>query len=100
MTADGTVMSRLRSPALITTSAVITLVMLAMGRSVFRSRLHRIRPVAALAIAASLACTPLGPAVTVAVRAGLATDAGAVAASATKAARSAVPARPVTRIAS
>ena len=43
---------RFSSPALITTRAVITLVMLAIGRSVFRPRLHSSRPVAATSIAA------------------------------------------------
>src|ERR1700691_1787255 len=54
------VIVRLRSPALMTTSAVITLVMLPIGRSVFASRLHRTVPVDASARAAALACTPLG----------------------------------------
>src|ERR1700683_4885479 len=54
------VIVRVRSPALITTSAVITLVMLPIGRSVFSSRLHRTVPVDPSAIAAALACTPLG----------------------------------------
>src|SRR4029077_15088988 len=61
ITADGTVIRRLRWPALITTSAVITLVMLAIGTSVFRSRLHSTWPLDATAIAAALACTPAGP---------------------------------------
>ena len=38
ITADGMVIVRFRLPALITTRAVITLVMLVIGRSVFRSR--------------------------------------------------------------
>src|ERR1700722_18381834 len=54
------VIVRFRFPALITTSAVITLVMLPIGRSVFSSRLHRTVPVDPSAIAAALACTPLG----------------------------------------
>src|ERR1700691_5061458 len=54
------VIVRLRSPALMTTSAVITLVMLPIGRSVFASRLHRTVPVDVSAMAAALACTPLG----------------------------------------
>src|SRR5580704_11863475 len=54
------VIVRFRFPALITTSAVITLVMLPIGRSVFNSRLHRTVPVDPSAIAAALACTPLG----------------------------------------
>src|SRR5271166_4322595 len=55
------VIFRFRSPALITTKAVITLVMLAIGRSVFRPRLHSSLPVAAFSTAADLAPTPLGP---------------------------------------
>src|ERR1700683_5005879 len=54
------VIVRLRSPALMTTSAVIALVMLPIGRSVFSSRLHRTVPVDASAMAAAVACTPLG----------------------------------------
>src|SRR5215470_9161498 len=41
--------------------AVITLVMLAMGSSVFRPRLHRTEPSDASAMAAAWAWTPLGP---------------------------------------
>src|ERR1700689_477422 len=54
------VIVRVRSPALMTTTAVITLVMLPIGRSVFSSRLHRTVPVDVSAMAAALACTPLG----------------------------------------
>ena len=61
-TADGTVIVRFRLPALITTKAVITLVMLAIGRSVFRPRLHSSLPVAAFSTAADLAPTPAGAA--------------------------------------
>src|SRR5260370_6529689 len=39
----------------------MTLVMLAIGTSVFRSRLHSTWPVDATAITAALACTPTGP---------------------------------------
>src|ERR1700734_3727463 len=61
MTADGTVSLSFRPPALSTTRAVITFVMLATGRSVLRSRLHRIAPLSAFAIAAAAATTPEGP---------------------------------------
>ena len=64
MTAFGTRILRLRSPALITTSAVITLVTLPMGRSVFRSRLHSTVPVAASATTPPLALTARGAPVT------------------------------------
>jgi len=107
VTADGMVIPRSRWPALITTKAVITLVMLAIGRSVFRPRLQSSLPVAAFSTAADLAPTPDGPAeeavliVAVLIVAGLilaaACAAGAAAASAADAA-SAVPAsRPHTR---
>src|SRR5215471_15362590 len=55
------VIARSRWPALITTKAVITLVMLAIGRSVFRPRLHSSLPVAAFSTAADHAPTPDGP---------------------------------------
>src|ERR1700722_10722281 len=61
MTDFGTVIVRSRSPALITTSAVMTFTMLPIGRSVLRSRLHKILPVAALARAAPLTLIPEGP---------------------------------------
>src|SRR5580700_10634961 len=61
MTDFGTVIVRFRSPALITTSAVMTFTMLPIGRSVLRSRLHKILPVAALARAAPFAFIPEGP---------------------------------------
>ena len=61
MTDFGTVIIRSRSPALITTSAVMTFTMLPIGRSVLRSRLHKILPVAALARAAPVAFIPEGP---------------------------------------
>src|SRR5580700_7121675 len=67
MTDFGTVIVRSRSPALITTSAVMTLTMLPIGRSVLRSRLHKILPVAALARAAPLTLIPEGPGMDVAV---------------------------------
>src|SRR5580693_7965995 len=62
MTDFGTVISRFRSPAWITTSAVMTFTMLPIGRSVLRSRLHRTLPVAAFASAAPLTLIPDGPA--------------------------------------
>src|ERR1700733_2776156 len=62
MTADGTVSRSSRPPARSTTSAVMTFVMLAIGRSVLRSRLHRTVPLSAFAIAAAPAVTPDGPA--------------------------------------
>src|SRR5580700_7950103 len=61
MTDFGTVIVRSRSPARITTSAVMTFTMLPTGRSVLRSRLHKILPVAALARAAPFARIPEGP---------------------------------------
>src|SRR4249920_1545003 len=64
MTAFGTRILRLRSPARITTSAVITLVTLPIGRSVFRSRLHSSVPVAASATTPPLAFTARGAPVT------------------------------------
>src|SRR6266705_5545812 len=60
MTAFGTRIFRFRSPALITTRAVITLVTLPIGRSVFRSRLHSCVPVAASASTPPVALTPRG----------------------------------------
>src|ERR1700683_2743198 len=61
MTDFGTVIVRSRSPARITTSAVMTFTMVPIGRSVLRSRLHKILPVAALARAAPLTRIPEGP---------------------------------------
>ena len=94
---------RLRSPALITTSAVITLVMLAIGSSVFRSRLHSTWPVPATAMAAALASTPLGPVTALAraapARTSLAAEGGAVTVSARQAARIAAPTHPDARTA-
>src|SRR6516164_2667202 len=55
-------MVRPRPPARITMKAVITLVMLAIGRSVFRPRLHSSLPVASFSTAADHAPTPDGPA--------------------------------------
>src|SRR6516162_1711992 len=60
MTAAGTLISRPRSPAWITTSAVMTFVMLPIGRSVSGSRLHSTVPVAASASTAPLAFTSRG----------------------------------------
>src|SRR5258708_20306438 len=60
MTALGTWICRPRFPARITTSAVITFVMLPIGLSVSRSRLHSRLPVAAFASTPPLAFTPLG----------------------------------------
>ena len=98
-------MIRSRWPALITTKAVITLVMLAIGRSVFRPRLHSSLPLAAFSTAADLAPTPAGEdaaaaagaalAVRMALAAGTALAAGAV--SAAHAARTAPARNPVTR---
>jgi len=80
------------------------LVMLAIGRSVFRPRLHSSRPVAATSIAAAFARTPLGPAAEgrapaelAAGRTTLATDAGAATVSAMDAARTEPARSPVTR---
>src|SRR5262245_47210656 len=56
----GTVITRFRPPTLITTYAVITLVMLAIGRSLTEERLHRLAPVTAFAISAQWDCTPMG----------------------------------------
>src|ERR1700735_4419264 len=72
MTAFGTRIFLFRSPARITTSAVITLVMLPIGRSVSSPRLHSSVPVAASASTAPLAFTRRGMPVT-----GLAGEAGA-----------------------
>src|ERR1700689_3486500 len=76
MTDFGTVIVRSRSPALITTSAVMTFTMLPIGRSVLRSRLHKILPVAALARAAPFTRIPEGPGMDVS---GVAVAAGALA---------------------
>ena len=62
--AFGTRISRPRSPLFSTSSAVITLVTLAIGRFVFTWRPHRTWPVAASASTAPLAFTPLGAPVT------------------------------------
>jgi hypothetical protein len=51
---------RVRPPACSTSSAVITLVMLAIGRSVLSWRLHSMVPVLASSSAAPLASTPPG----------------------------------------
>src|ERR1700735_235225 len=64
MTAFGTRIFLFRSPARITTSAVITLVMLPIGRSVSTPRLHSSVPVAASASTAPLALTRRGQPVT------------------------------------
>ena len=98
VTADGMVIVRSRWPALITTKAVITLVMLAIGRSVFRPRLHSSLPVAAFSTAADHAPTPDGPAAEAVLNLAAARAAGAAAPSAADAA-SAVPAsKPHTRM--
>jgi len=55
------VITRFKFPARITTSAVMTLTMLPIGRSVSRPSLHRIYPVAALASAPALIRIPVGP---------------------------------------
>ena len=94
---------RPRSPALMTTSAVITFVMLPIGRSVFSSRLHNSAPVDAFSTAASLAPTPPGPLARVLGvaealgRETLAPDEGAVRASAAEAVRAAAATSPVAR---
>src|SRR4029077_1748608 len=62
VTVAGMVMARSRWPALSTRNAVITLVMLAIGRLVFRPRVHSSRPVAAFSTAADQAPTRAGPA--------------------------------------
>src|SRR5580693_4785864 len=59
---SGTVITRLRSPASMTTYAVITLVTLPIGRSLTDERLHRSAPVAAFASSAHGARTPAGAA--------------------------------------
>src|SRR5580658_2770859 len=70
--------------------------MLAMGSSVFRSRLHSTRPVDATAMAAALACTPTGPVVparaSLAGRVSLAVAAGTLTVSARPTARTTAPA--------
>src|ERR1700735_4186994 len=81
MTAFGTRIFLFRSPARITTSAVITLVMLPIGRSVSSPRLHSSVPVAASASTAPLAFTRRGMPVT-----GLAGEAGPAAGAADRAA--------------
>src|SRR5712672_400478 len=53
-------MTRPRPPARSTTSAVMTLVMLAIGRLVSSARLHSTVPVEAFSTAAPLACTAGG----------------------------------------
>src|SRR5580700_4657923 len=57
---SGTVITRLRPPASMTTYAVITLVTLPIGRSLTDDRLHRSAPVAAFASSAHGARTPAG----------------------------------------
>src|SRR5271165_2013271 len=64
---SGTVITRLRSPASMTTYAVMTLVTLPIGRSLTDERLHRSAPVAAFATSAHGACTPAGAAAAFAV---------------------------------
>src|SRR5579863_1163567 len=59
---SGTVITRLRSPASMTTYAVMTLVTLPIGRSLTDERLHRSAPVAAFASSAHGARTPAGAA--------------------------------------
>src|ERR1700688_2691823 len=56
----GTVITRFRSPASITTYAVITLVIDPIGRSVTDDLDHRSRPVASFASSAHRARTPAG----------------------------------------
>src|SRR5580704_17584570 len=81
MTPLGTTIRRCRFPARSTTIAVITLVMLPIGRVVFAPRLHITAPVAALARAPPLACTPRGARASAGevARAGVAAAAGEVA---------------------
>src|SRR5215472_5118233 len=57
----GTVITRFRWPASITTYAVITLVTLPIGRFVAGNRVHRTAPVVAFASSAHGAATPAGP---------------------------------------
>src|SRR5690349_12634388 len=64
---SGTVITRLRPPASMTTYAVITLVTLPIGRSLTDERLHRSAPVAAFATSAHGARTPAGAAAAFAV---------------------------------
>src|SRR3982074_561994 len=64
MTAFGTWICRPRFPARITTSAVMTFVMLPIGLSAPRSRLHTRPPVAAFASTPPLAFSPVGAPVT------------------------------------
>src|SRR6516225_686417 len=56
----GTVITLFRLPASITRYAVITLVMLPIGRSLTEDRLHRLAPVTAFASSAQWDCTPTG----------------------------------------
>ncbi|GAB0103907.1 hypothetical protein JMUB6875_28810 [Nocardia sp. JMUB6875] len=60
MLSAGTVTGRSRSPAVITTKAVITFAMLAIGTGVFASRDHNMVPVTPSASAAPGARTPCG----------------------------------------
>src|SRR5215469_1596399 len=92
------VILRSRWPALITTKAVITLVMLAIGRSVFRPRLQSSWPVAAFSTAADLAPTPDGPAEEAALILAVACAAGGAATSAADAANAVPASRPQTRM--
>src|SRR6516164_8447930 len=57
----GTVITRFRWPASITTYAVITLVTLPIGRFVDGDRVHWTAPVVAFASSAHGAATPAGP---------------------------------------
>src|SRR5215470_10417684 len=72
MTKLGTVTGSFRWPAWITTSAVMTFVMLAIGRLMFSARLHSCRRVTAFTRSAPRACTPAGPAAAAAGRSGAA----------------------------
>jgi hypothetical protein len=96
------VIFRPRSPALITTSAVITFVMLPIGRSVFSSRLHSSAPVEAFSTAASWAPTLPGAELDVAARSSadavtLAPDDGAVRTSPAETVRATAVTRPAAR---
>src|SRR5215468_8857767 len=83
MTKLGILTVRFRPPARITTSAVMTFVMLAIGRRVFSARLHSCRRVTAFTRSAPRACTPAGPAAAAAGRSGAAAAAAAGGADAT-----------------
>src|SRR5580704_2013278 len=96
---SGTVITRLRLPASMTTYAVITLVTLPIGRSLTDARLHRSAPVAAFASSAHGARTPAGAAAAaftpVTVFAAVAVFAGAAALAAGAAAVRPAASRPV-----